>query len=109
VRLDVTDPASARQAADAAVAAFGRLDGLLNNAALYGGLRSGRFDELAEADWDAAMAVNVKGVWNCCKAAVPHMRQAGKGSIVNIASMAATYGTPFMLHYVTSKAAVIGL
>ena len=55
------------------------------------------------------MAVNVKGVWNCCKAAVPALRQAGGGSIVNMASLAATYGMPFALHYTTSKAAVIGL
>src|SRR5204863_43920 len=53
--------------------------------------------------------VNVKGIWNCCKAAVPAMRQAGGGSIVNIASLAATYGMPYGLHYTTSKAAVIGL
>src|SRR6185312_8800714 len=56
-----------------------------------------------------AMAVNVKGIWNCCKAVVPAMRKTGGGSIVNIASLAATYGTPFALHYTTSKAAVIGL
>ena len=55
------------------------------------------------------MAVNVKGIWNCCKAVVPAMRQAGGGSIVNIASLAATYGMPYGLHYTTSKAAVIGL
>src|SRR5712692_9930378 len=65
--------------------------------------------ELVAAEWDAAMAVNVKGIWNCCKAAVPAMRQAGGGSIVNIASLAATYGMPYGLHYTTSKAAVIGL
>src|SRR5207244_10224824 len=50
-----------------------------------------------------------KGIWNCCKAAVPAMKQAGGGSIVNIASLAATYGMPYGLHYTTSKAAVIGL
>jgi 3-oxoacyl-[acyl-carrier protein] reductase len=72
-------------------------------------LHGGRFDAIDEAEWDAAMAVNVKGIWNCCKAAVPAMRQAGGGSIVNIASLAATYGMPFGLHYTTSKAAVIGL
>src|SRR5208283_661983 len=60
------------------------------------------------------MAVNVKGIWNCCKAAVPAMRQrivqeSGGGSIINIASLAATYGMPYGLHYTTSKAAVIGL
>jgi len=93
---------------EAGLAAFGRIDGLVNNAALYGGLKGGRFETIAETEWDACMAVNVKGIWNCCKAAVPAMRQGG-GSIVNIASLAATYGMPYGLHYTTSKAAVIGL
>src|SRR4030081_1092116 len=108
-RLDVTDPASAQAMIEAGLRSFGRLDALINNAALYGALHGGRFDAIDEAEWDAAMAVNVKGIWNCCKAAVPAMRQAGGGSIVNVASLAATYGMPFGLHYTTSKAAVIGL
>ena len=108
-RLDVTDARSATEMVEAAVRAFGRLDGLVNNAALYGALHGGRFDAIDETEWDACMAVNVKGIWNCCKAAVPAMREAGGGSIVNIASLAATYGMPFGLHYTTSKAAVIGL
>ena len=114
VRLDVTDAGSARAMVEAGIAAFGRVDALINNAALYGALHGGRFDAIDEAEWDAAMAVNVKGIWNCCKAAVPAMRQrivqeSGGGSIVNIASLAATYGMPYGLHYTTSKAAVIGL
>jgi p-cumic alcohol dehydrogenase len=108
-RLDVRDAAAACDMADAALRAFGRIDALVNNAALYGSLRGGRFDAIPEPDWDAAMSVNVKGVWNCCKAVVPAMRKAGGGSIVNMASLAATYGMPFALHYTTSKAAVIGL
>src|SRR4051794_11523964 len=109
VRLDVTDATSARAMIEAGVQAFGKVDALINNAALYGALHGGRFDAIDEAEWDAAMAVNVKGIWNCCKAAVPAMRKAGAGSIVNIASLAATYGMPYGLHYTTSKAAVIGL
>jgi 3-oxoacyl-[acyl-carrier protein] reductase len=112
VTLDVTDPASAQAMADTAIAEFGRLDGLVNNAALYGALKGGRFDGIPESEWDACMAVNVKGIWNCCKAAVPAMRAGDDnkgGSIVNIASLAATYGMPYGLHYTTSKAAVIGL
>jgi len=114
VTLDVTDAASAQAMVEAGLAAFGRLDGLVNNAALYGALHGGRFETIAETEWDACMAVNVKGIWNCCKAAVPAMRQsivqgAGGGSIVNIASLAATYGMPFGLHYTASKAAVIGI
>jgi 3-oxoacyl-[acyl-carrier protein] reductase len=106
---DVSRAEAAQALAKTAVSAFGRIDGLVNNAALYATLRGGRFDAISEADWDAAMAVNVKGIWNCCKAVVPEMRKAGGGSIVNIASLAATYGLPFALHYTTSKAAVIGL
>jgi 3-oxoacyl-[acyl-carrier protein] reductase len=109
VRLDVREAASTLEMAKSAFATFGRIDALINNAALYGSLRGGRFDAIAESDWEAAMSVNVKGVWNCCKAVVPVMRQAGGGSIVNMASLAATYGMPFGLHYTTSKAAVIGL
>jgi len=109
VKLDVTDAGSAHAMIDAGVQAFGQVDALVNNAALYGALHGGRFDAIDEAEWDAAMAVNVKGIWNCCKAAVPAMRHAGGGSIVNIASLAATYGMPYGLHYTTSKAAVIGL
>jgi 3-oxoacyl-[acyl-carrier protein] reductase len=105
----VTAIASADAMVELAMERFGRVDGLINNAALYGSLRGGQFNQIAEADWDAAMAVNVKGIWNCCKAVVPAMRQSGGGSIINIASLAATYGMPFALHYTTSKAAVIGL
>jgi 3-oxoacyl-[acyl-carrier protein] reductase len=109
VKVDVTSAASAQAMAQAARDAFGRIDALINNAALYGALKGGRFEAISEAEWDAAMAVNVKGIWSCCKAAVPAMREAGGGSIVNITSLAATYGMPYGLHYTTSKAAVIGL
>ena len=109
VGLDVRDEASVAAMADAAKDAFGRIDGLVNNAALYGALTGGRFDAIESKEWDDAMAVNVKGIWHCCKAVVPALREAGGGAIVNIASLAATYGMPYALHYTTSKAAVIGL
>ena len=68
VTLDVTDTGSTQAAARAAQDAFGRIDGLGNNAALYGALRGGRFDQIDEKAWDDAMQVNVKGIWNCWKA-----------------------------------------
>jgi p-cumic alcohol dehydrogenase len=109
VTIDVADASSASGMAQAAISSFGRIDGLVNNAALYATVRGGRFDSIVEAEWDAVMSINVKGIWNCCKAVVPIMRQNRGGSIVNISSLAATYGMPFGLHYTTSKAAVIGL
>ena len=109
VRADVTEMTSVEAMAAATREAFGRIDILVNNAALYATLKGGRFEKIDEAEWDAAMRVNVKGIWQCCKAVVPEMRKAGGGSIINIASLAATYGTPFALHYTASKAAVIGL
>lgn len=108
-QVDVTDMASVEAMVKMTVEKFGRVDGLVNNAALYGTLHGGRFDQLSEAEWDAAMLVNVKGIWNCCKAVYEPMRASGGGSIVNITSLAALYGMPYALHYTTSKAAVIGL
>ena len=94
--------------AEAAVDEFGRIDILVNNAALYGSLTFAPFDKLDEKEWDATMEVNVKGIWQCCKAVLPAMKAQSEGSIVNITSLAATYGMPNGLHYTASKAAVIG-
>jgi 3-oxoacyl-[acyl-carrier protein] reductase len=109
VELDVTKIGTVSAMVENTIAAFGQIDVLINNAALYGGLTGGRFDMLDEDEWDRTMDVNVKGIWNCCKAVVPHMKNAGGGSIINVASLAATYGLPYALHYTTSKAAVIGM
>lgn len=109
INVDVTDNSSTQAMVDAAKAEFGRVDVVINNAALWGGLRGGRFEDLDESEWDACMTVNVKGIWNCCRAVVATMRANGGGSIVNIASCAAMYGMPYALHYTTSKGAVIAL
>ena len=109
VEVDVTSADSTAAMGQGALDRFGRIDILINNAALYGTLKGGRFERIDEAEWDACMAVNVKGIWNCCKAVVPAMREVGGGSIINISSVAALYGMPFGLHYTTSKGAVIGL
>ena len=109
VSLDVADMDSCAAMAAAALAAFGRIDVLVNNAALYGDISGGRFDRLSGDQWDRVMTVNVKGVWQCCKACVPAMREAGGGAIVNISSLAAAYGMAYAADYATSKAAVIGL
>ena len=107
--VDITDMASCTAMADMAQQSFGQIDVLVNNAALYGGLKGARFESLEEAQCDAVMNVNVKGVWNACRAIVQPMRDSGGGSIINIASLAAVYGLPYGLDYVASKAAVIGM
>lgn len=109
VITDIASMASCNEMADAAVSAYGRIDVLVNNAALYGGLKGARFEQLDEAQWDAVMNINVKGLWQCCKAVVDPLRDAGGGSIINISSLAAVYGLPYGMDYVASKAAVIGM
>ena len=107
-KTDVTSTSSTADMAAAVMNKFGRIDVLVNNAALYGSLTFAPFHKLDEAEWDAVMNVNVKGIWQCCKAVLPAMREQGEGSIINIASLAAVYGMPNGLHYTASKAAVIG-
>jgi len=106
---DIASMASCTAMAERALGAFGRIDVLVNNAALYGGLKGARFELLDEAQWDAVMTINVKGLWQCCKAVVEPMRASGGGSIINISSLAAVFGLPYGLDYVASKAAVIGM
>jgi len=107
--LDVASLASCQSMAAAALKEFGRVDALVNNAALYAGLKGGRFDQLDEAQWDRVMQVNVKGVWNCCRAVVPAMRAQKSGSVINISSLAPVYGLPYALDYAVSKGAVIAM
>ncbi|MBU9480673.1 3-oxoacyl-ACP reductase FabG [Burkholderia multivorans] len=109
VKVDVADEKSTQAMAQAAVERFGRIDVLVNNAALWADLKNTPFTDIDPNLWDRCMAVNVKGVWNCSKAVFAAMREAGGGSIINIASLAATYGMPYALHYTASKAAVIGI
>jgi NAD(P)-dependent dehydrogenase (short-subunit alcohol dehydrogenase family) len=109
VKVDVADEKSTQAMAQAAVEKFGRIDVLVNNAALWADLKNTPFTDIDPGLWDKCMAVNVKGVWNCSKAVFSAMKEAGGGSIINIASLAATYGMPYALHYTASKAAVIGI
>lgn len=109
VALDVTDLDACRASVAAAVDTYGRLDVLVNNAALYATLHAGPFDTIDDAEWDAAMNVNVKGIWNMCRASIGALKTSGGGSIINVSSLAAVYGLPNALHYTASKAAVLGI
>jgi cyclopentanol dehydrogenase len=104
VHLDVTQEAEWQQAVETAVARFGKLDILVNNAGIA--LR-GVLEDTSSEDWDRVMAVNAKGVFLGTKAAIPEMRKAGGGSIVNISSMSGLVGQSYIQPvYNASKGAV---
>lgn len=106
VVANVADQDSTKAMAQAAIDRFGKIDILVNNAGIFTGLNYTPLEQLAVADWEKLMAVNVIGLWLCAAAVSPGMRQNGGGRIINIASVIAHVGVPFMLHYVASKGAV---
>jgi 3-oxoacyl-[acyl-carrier protein] reductase len=105
---DIADARSVERMAEAALARFGRIDGLVNNASLMSALARRTWLEIPVEEWDRVMAVNLRGLFLCCRAVAPAMRRQGRGRIVNIASTRAFDGTPHRLHYTTSKAGVVG-
>jgi NAD(P)-dependent dehydrogenase (short-subunit alcohol dehydrogenase family) len=107
-RVDVTDTASCQALAATALRMMGGVDVLVNNAAMYGGLERRNFEDIDEDVWDRVMAVNVKGVWQMCRAFSPALR-ASRGAVINIASATVFSGSPQWMHYVASKGAVITL
>ena len=108
--LDVVNSASCQEMVKKTLDAFGQIDGLINNAAIFMSVpaEKGTWMEVTEEAWDRIMAVNVKGLWLCSKAVVPAMQKRKQGSVVNISSNMAFNGGLTMMHYVTSKAAVVG-
>jgi len=109
IRTDVADEASCEQLAAATADRYGRIDILVNNAAMFTTLKMRPFWEIPAAEWDQLMAVNVRGVWLASKAVVPQMRKQGNGRIVNISSAVIWMGRPNYLHYVASKGAVMAM
>ncbi len=109
VVVDVADAASTQSMARTAFDGFGRIDGLINNAGFFKGCTFGSFLDIPVEEWDLCYAVNVRGVWLCCRAVTPYMREQGYGKIVNVSSNTPYKGVPNFLHYVSSKAAVLGL
>jgi 3-oxoacyl-[acyl-carrier protein] reductase len=106
VQVDVTAQASV-QAAVQQTLKFGDIDGLVNSAGITG--PNGKLWDYPVADWEQVMAINVNGVFLCCREVVPHMRTRNYGRIVNIASVAGKEGNPNASAYSASKAAVIAL
>ncbi len=109
LKTDVSDETSAATMAAATMERFGRIDVLVNNAALYASLKMKPFEEIDLGEWDRVMAVNVRGPFVCARAVAPYMKAKGSGRIINISSGTPFKGTPGLLHYVTSKGAVLAM
>src|SRR5512134_2586637 len=109
LQVDVASESDTARLAAETAQAFGRIDILVNNAAYFSVLQVRPFERIDAAEWRKVMEVNTLGVFLCCRACVPHMRAAGGGRIINLASGAPLKGVPLLLHYVSSKGAVIAL
>lgn len=109
VATDVASEVSTAAMAAAALERWGRIDILINNAAIFSTLKMRPFDQIPVQEWDDVMAVNVRGVFLCCKAVAAAMREQRRGKIINIASVVFDLGRANYLHYVASKGAVIGI
>ena len=109
IQADVADEAEVERMVDEVVARHDRLDILINNAGLYASLAMRPFTEIPLDEWRQVMDVNVASMFLTCRAAVPVMRANGGGKIVNISSGTPFRGVPFLLHYVTSKGAIVAL
>jgi 3-oxoacyl-[acyl-carrier protein] reductase len=107
VHVDVTDARSVERALQDILQRVGHVEILVNNAGYAG--RAAPISEQTDDDWEKAIAINLTGVFNWCRAIVPHMRERGYGRIVNIASIAGKEGNPRMVPYSATKAGVIAL
>jgi 3-oxoacyl-[acyl-carrier protein] reductase len=109
ILTDVSDEASTSRMAKMAIERFGRIDILLNNAAVFYGVAAKPWDSWNMDEWTRMYAVNVIGSWLCSKAVVPQMIAQGKGKIINVASGTADCGLYHLLPYTCSKGAVTTL
>jgi 3-oxoacyl-[acyl-carrier protein] reductase len=110
IHVDVSDEQATKRMAAETLERFGRIDVLINNAAVFSvvPMNRGKIETIDPEEWDRLMAVNLRGLFFCCRAVLPTMRAQKSGKIINIASGTVFAGAPGRIHYVTSKAAIIG-
>ncbi len=108
LRADISNERETEEVVKNTLEQFGSLDILINNAALYANIALKPIEEVPLEEWDRVMAVNLRGLFLMTRAVVPHMKAERSGKIVNMSSNTVFSGAPQMLHYVTSKAGVIG-
>ncbi len=109
LQVDVSREADVERMAAETMKAFGRIDILVNNAAIFSSLELRAFEKIPVDEFRRVMEVNIMGVWLCCRACAPQMRKGGYGRIINLASGAPLKGVPLFLHYIASKGAVISM
>jgi NAD(P)-dependent dehydrogenase (short-subunit alcohol dehydrogenase family) len=107
LQVDVSDEAAVQRMVDETVQEFGRIDILVNNAAIAASIQLRPFEQISVAEWRRMQDVNAMGPFLCARAVAPHMRRQQHGRIVNITSGTAFKGAPFMLDYVASKGALM--
>jgi NAD(P)-dependent dehydrogenase (short-subunit alcohol dehydrogenase family) len=105
---NVSEEESTQEMARKTIEHFGRIDILINNAAISTTIVKKPFYEISANEWNEVIQVNLKGVFLCCKAVYPQMKKQGKGKIINISSGTFFKGLPNFIHYVTSKGGIIG-
>lgn len=108
-QADVTNPEEMQEMAKKTVDQFGRIDILVNNAAVYDGIKRKPFIEIDVKEWDLVMGVNVKGAFLAAQAVFPYMKKQGYGKIINLSSEVFFTGSHGFAHYVSSKGGIIGL
>lgn len=108
MQADVADPAAVQAVVEAVDAEFGRIDVLINNAAIFASLAKRKFEQIPLDEWDRVIRVNINGPFLCSRALAPIMRRGGWGRIINIDSDAVPKGVMNYMHYVTSKSAMVG-
>ena len=106
LETDVCSNESTKAMAMCVVEKWGRIDGLVANAGLANSVGGAAYNEISVNEWDRMMKVNVRGTWLTCCAVAPHMQKQKRGSIVTVSSDTTVWGSPKLLHYVTSKGAI---
>jgi NAD(P)-dependent dehydrogenase (short-subunit alcohol dehydrogenase family) len=106
IQVDITRTDDAKKMIDSAIEKYGRLDVLFNNAGIE---LTGKVEDMSEANWDRLLGINLKGIFLCCKYAIPHMLRQGAGAIINTASIAGLFGLSNEGAYCASKGGIIAL
>lgn len=104
VRADVAEEGQVRSMVDTILQSFGRIDVLVNNAGI---LSQSPLEEMSVNEWDRVLGVNLRGTFLCCRFALPHMLEQGRGRIINVASQLGQIGAPGLAHYSASKGGII--